>query len=183
MLESKKKCSVLKNRLDDLSFNIYDTKIIIKPSGYLFSYTDSDLCFIGIGPIPDEENHYRLGTIFLRNFYLALDYENNQIGFAQNVDSWGQSVKFEGSSPNPYGKSNGLVVFIILFLLVLTCIALFVYWKAKKSEMEREIHFPDNKTRYKNGVEIKPSEMKNDKKTKIVANTAVNESTIEDGDD
>lgn len=31
-------------------------------------------CFIGISAIPDSLNQYRLGTIFLRNFYTVLDF-------------------------------------------------------------------------------------------------------------
>lgn len=44
--------------------------------------TDKERCYIGITAIDDKFNQYRLGTIFLRNFYLALDYDTNLIGFA-----------------------------------------------------------------------------------------------------
>ena len=61
-----------------------DTKITLKPHGYTYDMgTD---CFIGISPIPDKHHQYRLGTIFMKNFYVALDYETNFIGFAQNID-------------------------------------------------------------------------------------------------
>ena len=36
-------------------------------------------CFIGIQSIPDSVGQYRLGTIFLRNFVTALDYDSNLI--------------------------------------------------------------------------------------------------------
>lgn len=41
-------------------------------------------CFIGIESISDNSNQYRLGTIFLRNFYTALDYEKNVIQLGIN---------------------------------------------------------------------------------------------------
>lgn len=61
--------------LSDFQFVIMDTRITIRPAGYCYSKQMSDECVIGISPIPDDKNHYRLGTVFLRNFYIALDYE------------------------------------------------------------------------------------------------------------
>lgn len=91
-------------------------------------------CFIGISPIDDKYNHYRFGTIFLRNFYMALDYENNNMGFAQNVDMWDDTTSFAGKSSNPSEKSYGMVIFVAVFLLVLTSIAVCIYFKSKRAE-------------------------------------------------
>ena len=64
------------------------TKIIIKPKGYLYEKpNDSDDCYIGLQAIPDDANQYRLGTIFLRNFYTALDFDNNLIMIGVNAFS------------------------------------------------------------------------------------------------
>jgi len=75
VLVSRHKCKDLEKMLDPLMFMLYETKITINPSGYL--YSEGRDCFIGIQGLDDKQNHYRLGTVFLRNFYLALDFENN----------------------------------------------------------------------------------------------------------
>lgn len=149
--------------MDDLRFLLHKTRITIRPAGYLYSLPNARDCFIGIQGLDDKQNHYRLGTVFLRNFYMALDFENNQLGFAQNVDSWADTTEFVGKAPNPYDRSYGLVIFVIAFLSVLTVIALFIYFRSKKLEEERTVVFgheqsAEKTTRYKNGVEIKPSE-------------------------
>jgi len=87
-----------------------------------------DECVIGISPTPNEKNHYRLGTVFLRNFYIALDYENNQMGFAQNVDMWDHTTDFDGNAPNPHDKNNNIVVILIICFVVLVLLGYCIYY-------------------------------------------------------
>lgn len=47
----------------------------------------SGQCFIGIESIPDGLNQYRLGSMFLENFYTVLDYDNKEIVFASSKTS------------------------------------------------------------------------------------------------
>ena len=42
-------------------------------------------CQIGLECLKGEKSEYRLGTIFLRNFYTALDYENDLIILGVNT--------------------------------------------------------------------------------------------------
>lgn len=79
ILISRKKCSELYDVYSELKFKIQGTEITIKPEGYLYSLGAQADCFIGISSIPDKYNQYRLGTIFLRNFFVGLDYESNLI--------------------------------------------------------------------------------------------------------
>jgi len=58
--------------------------ITINPKGYLFSYGNQNDCFIGIQSIPTAADQYRLGTIFLRNFYVGFDYENSKLAIGLN---------------------------------------------------------------------------------------------------
>ena len=54
--------------------------IAIKPRGYLYNMIqaeDQQGCYIGIEAINDKLNEIRLGSIFLRNFYIGLDYRYN----------------------------------------------------------------------------------------------------------
>lgn len=82
ILVSKNSCKEAQKYLRDFKFKIESTRITLKPHGYIYDMGSNDECFIGISPIDDKYNHYRLGTVFLRNFYVALDYESNYIGFA-----------------------------------------------------------------------------------------------------
>lgn len=63
---------------------LHKTQVIIKPEGYLYRYPTQDDCFIGVESIPDSYNQYRLGTIFLRNFYTGFDYFHDQIVIGLN---------------------------------------------------------------------------------------------------
>lgn len=83
---ARKKCSTLYDKLQDIEFKLHHTTIVIKPQGYLYSMGGQNAdCFIGIESIPD--NNFRLGTIFLRNFYTALDFEHNFIMIGVNNGS------------------------------------------------------------------------------------------------
>jgi len=61
----------------------------IHPAGYLYNLADYEEkdCFIGFEKIPDDLNHFRIGTVFLRNFYVGLDYEENMILIGVNKGS------------------------------------------------------------------------------------------------
>jgi hypothetical protein len=74
---SRKRCKDLYNVFGSLEFKIHGTQIMIEPEGYLYSYDGQSDCFIGIQSIPDRLQQYRLGTIFLRNFYVGLDFYTN----------------------------------------------------------------------------------------------------------
>ena len=49
-------------------------------------YEIEDKCYVGIESIPDKVNHYRLGNVFLRNFYTVLNFEKNIIMLGLNKD-------------------------------------------------------------------------------------------------
>jgi hypothetical protein len=100
MLVSSKQCSYLYNLYGDLHFMLQNTQITIKPDGYLYSLPRQDDCFIGISSIPDKFNQFRLGTVFLRNFYTGLDYDHNQLLIGLNQGS--SSAKMVGKAENPF---------------------------------------------------------------------------------
>jgi hypothetical protein len=139
---------------------LHKTQVIIKPQGYLYSYLNQKDCFIGIQSIPDKYNQYRLGTIFLRNFYTGFDYYNDQIVIGLNKGT--VHAEIHGSSPNPFvvqKEKTGVIVFVMIFLAIMVTIALYFFWRARKIEKERTVIFAsaESKKRYKNGVEIKAS--------------------------
>jgi len=79
ILISRRECSDLYDILGPLEFTLHQTLVKIQPQGYLYSNHYQKDCFIGVQAIPDNLNQYRLGTIFLRNFYVGLDYNYDQI--------------------------------------------------------------------------------------------------------
>jgi hypothetical protein len=42
-------------------------------------------CSIGLEKLKDVDNEYRLGTLFMRNFYTALDFDNDMIAIGVNA--------------------------------------------------------------------------------------------------
>ena len=91
-----------------------------------------------------------------------------------------------GKSENPFKtkpqSGSGGIVFVILLLFILFAVALLCFIRAKKNERDRVVTFApttqaDAKKTYKNGVEVKPSEI-NDKKSGV----SINDSQIENED-
>lgn len=109
---------------------LHQTLVRIEPEGYLYSYNNQEDCFIGVASIDDKFNQYRLGSIFLRNFYVGLDYSQNLIVVGLNKGTTHASII--GSSANPYmkhEKDKGSVVFVIMFLGFMFGVALIFYWR------------------------------------------------------
>jgi len=77
------------------------------------------------------------------------------------------------------------VVFVVIFLIVMFMIALICFIRAKKNEQDRLVTFApttadDIKKRYRNGVEVKPSELSKGKKKPI---TSLNDSQVEENEE
>jgi len=89
---SRRHCEDLYDIFDDIEFMLHHTLIRIKPEGYLYSYNNQNDCFIGIQSIPDDSNQYRLGTIFLRNFYVGFDYKKNKIAIGLNAGTGNANI-------------------------------------------------------------------------------------------
>lgn len=124
--------------------------------------------------IPDSYNEYRLGTIFLQNFYVGLDYEYDSLLIGLRADN--TDAEIHGAATNPFKKvedTGPALIFVVIFLVVLVLVAIACYIRSKRIEKQREVYFDGpssvtdpteteagktDKPRYKNGVEIKPSE-------------------------
>lgn len=56
-LVAREPCEDIYDVLGDIEFTLQNTKIVIKPKGYLYRKPkDSDDCYIGIQSIPDDAN-------------------------------------------------------------------------------------------------------------------------------
>ena len=121
-----------------IEFVLRTTRLHIKPKGYLYSLPTQQDCFIGISSLPDSLNQYRLGTIFLRNFYLGLDYEQDLILLGINKGREDSHAEIFGKSENPLLPKAGLGVgwWIFTFILMLFGIGGFIFWRQKKIEKE-----------------------------------------------
>jgi hypothetical protein len=74
-------------------------------------------------------NQYRLGTIFLKNFYTGFDYNNDEILIGVNKGSY--SAEIFGFSPNPKDitSTNSNYILIIVLILILFGGAILIYIK------------------------------------------------------
>lgn len=104
----------------------------IAPQGYLHQLDVKGYkptCLIGIESIPDSQNQYRLGLTFLKNFYMALDFENNHIMIGVNNN--GPSKFKDISTEDEFNKNNNIpdekeeekdtsaALWVVIILLVL----------------------------------------------------------------
>lgn len=102
-------------------------------------------CQIGIHATQGESNEYRLGTIFLRNFYTALDYDADLIAIGVNRGS-AQLAKatLVGHRANPLiqpkrGSVAGIFILVILVVLATVAAVFFILRRrdlAKKKAQE-----------------------------------------------
>lgn len=87
-----------------------------------------------------------------------MDFDKNIINIGLNKGT--KSAKIIGSSKfgddDKNEKSEGAVIFVIVFLSIMVITALTFFYKARKEEQQRIVTFA--KPRYRNGVEVKPSE-------------------------
>lgn len=107
--------------------------MVIKPRGYLYSFQDQNSCQVGIQGIPDYLNEYRLGSIFLRNFYVGLDYEFDELVIGLNKNN--QDAQIHGKSKNPFDEEpsdSKAWLAIIILLLVLGVVGALCWLRAKK---------------------------------------------------
>lgn len=148
ILVARQTCENLYDKLESIEFDLQSTKILIKPRGYLYSMIgQSSDCFIGIQSIPDTENHFRLGTIFLRNFYTALDYDHNLIAIGVNAQSSGGGEAtiigktrnpLDYFNPDPTSHMSVPYVILCLVLMFVTGIVYYVREHNKVNESDPE---------------------------------------------
>ena len=175
ILVSRKKCSELYDLYSDLKFTIQGTEITIKPKGYLYSLGAQNDCFIGLSSIPDKYNQYRLGTIFLRNFYTGLDFENNMLLIGINKGA--TAAELHGKSENPFKprEGNGAVLFVITFIIVMIAVAVACFVRSKRNEQDGIIfnHMGGSDETLKKGLTEEEEQDENKA-------SAINESITED---
>ena len=73
-------CKYIIDKLPSLKLHMHGYVLEIKPEGYVYPSMKGDsFCKIGISGVPVGPNggQFRLGTIFLQNFYTALNFEKN----------------------------------------------------------------------------------------------------------
>lgn len=89
----------------------------------------------------------RLGTIFLKNVFLGLNYEQNMIMLGVNkgsdgvVQITGKSVDPNAPAINKPRKPSTAMFFLLLFIIILVIVALSCYLRAKKNERDRTVTF------------------------------------------
>ena len=144
-------------------------------------FGNEDFCILGIEGISDSLNEYRLGSVFLRNFYVGLDYEDNQLVLGLNKGNLDATMTYPPvPDDNNRKKTIGIVgLFVLAYLVIMLILALICYLRSRRLK-GREVHFDGPSTitdptqteagkkekepKYKNGVEVMPSEAQKIKK-------------------
>lgn len=146
------RCEDIEGRLSEFDFHIQNTKITIHPRGYLFT-SDDGHCHVGIESIPDELNQFRLGTIFLRNFYTVFDYQYNLLMLGLNKEgSEAEQATISGIRlENPFttpettsddekvpqaGQGGGFSTFVIIVLLMVIGAFSYHFYEQEKKKAE-----------------------------------------------
>lgn len=96
-------------------------------------------CQIGLEAIPNEISEYRLGTIFLRNFYTALDYENDLIilGVNTGMESVARA-KVRGHIYNPFKPRFTAFKIMLVFIFIAIVAASIAFYVHRKVQVEAE---------------------------------------------
>ena len=83
--------------------------------------------------MPDTVHEIRLGTVFIRNFYIGLDYsEKNEIMIGVNAGASERARShILGAKKDPYASTGLSVGAVIIILGVLFVIALVLYIKTR----------------------------------------------------
>jgi len=99
-------------------------------------------CFIGLESIPDDENQYRLGRVFLRNFYTGLDYDQNLIMIGPNAYSSKDAKAYiNGKVKNPNKKKHHSTVkwgWLVVILIGLLAGGVYMYIRHAKKLKESD---------------------------------------------
>lgn len=117
------------------------------PESYTFmDDPKQDFCQIGFHPIIGSSHEYRLGNIFLRNFYVTLDYEQDLIllGISKDANvraSEKEKIQIEGYAYNPRVNHNlirrtGSAGYVLVGVLFFMTIAI-IYYCVEKRRLER----------------------------------------------
>jgi len=91
--------------LKPITFEVEGTNLTIDPRGYTLDFGDGN-CFIGLSYVKGVEDEFRLGALFLKNFYAALDYENDFIIIGAKQDAKGGHATISGHINNPLEKET-----------------------------------------------------------------------------
>lgn len=157
------------------------TKVGIAPAGYLYNMPNQDDCFIDIQSIPDSQNQVRLGTNFLKNFYVGLDFESNKIMLGLNKESTNGKLNGHSTKPSdPIHPSikperhydnkthDGIMKVMVGMIVVMFIVAIGFLIRAKRNQKRRVVFAP---TVARGGEEKKDEVAKKDE----VVKTSINE--------
>ena len=120
------------------------TTISIAPRGYTLrsSANDEDeRCRIALERLAGNANEYRLGNVFLRNFYTALDYDNDLIiiGINKGMASVAMA-SIEGRVYNPFKPRYTAFKVVLIFFYLSIIAGGIAYYIHRRKELEQETY-------------------------------------------
>jgi hypothetical protein len=139
-MEADKPCEIATQKLKDITFKLQTTTITLRPKGYIYEIGPHEKrCQIGIEKLKGVQSEYRLGSVFLRNFYTGLDYKNDMIYIGVNKgQAENARASIHGRVYNPFKPRYTIfkATLIILFFGIIICGV--VYYVHRKQEFEQE---------------------------------------------
>jgi hypothetical protein len=139
-MEADKPCEAAHAKLKDISFKLQTTEVVLHPEGYTYSLSAQEKrCQIGIEKLRGVQSEYRLGTVFLRNFYTGLDFKNDMIYIGVNKGREGHvGAKIHGRVYNPFKPRYSVFKATIIVLFFGLIVGGILYYNQRKQEFDEE---------------------------------------------
>ena len=142
-IEANKPCSQIYNVLSPISFKLQSTTISIAPRGLTLKSdpnSEDEKCRIALEKLVGVSNEYRLGNVFLRNFYTALDFDNDLIiiGVNKGMNSVAMA-SIEGRVYNPFKPRYTVFKVVLIFFFLAIVAGGIAYYNHRRKEFEEEV--------------------------------------------
>lgn len=89
-------CSEMENRVGDLCLEIEDVNYCLPPSAYLYS-TGSISCEAMVSTFHGYEDYYTVGTVFMTQFYVVMNYSQKTISLSECTNCNGTATPVSSS--------------------------------------------------------------------------------------
>lgn len=128
-------CSAVKNDFRDILIEFSDSRAyLISPDSYLEDSVDKSVNYCNIliqrNNIVNYTNEYVLGTIFMFNYYLVYDFDNQRIGFN------GPTVNFSDDRSPPGFPLWAIIAIIVGIAIIAGAVFFFIRMRNKRLENE-----------------------------------------------
>lgn len=153
-MKANKACDKIYDKMKPISFKLQTTQMVLKPQGYTYMFNeDQGYCQIGLERLKGVANEYRLGTLFLRNYYTGLDYDNDLIIIGVNAGmAKVAQAGLSGRVWNPYKPRYVIFKVVLIFLFITAIGSMIAYYLHRTNALQEEKRRVDARMRNVNRV-------------------------------